>query len=134
MQFVDCYNVYILGDGNRSVSSVSIYFISAIHKLINVLPHENNVFFFFNDTAPTELYPLPLHDAFPISTKLGSRRKAERGLAQEKGGRRGFSHAFANTGMSAMLAIAATMLPAERADAIWLAAAAALAKIGRAHV
>src|SRR5260370_5004231 len=23
--------------------------------------------FFFNDTAPTELYPLPLHDALPIS-------------------------------------------------------------------
>ena len=24
-------------------------------------------FFFFNDTAPTELYPLSLHDALPIS-------------------------------------------------------------------
>src|ERR1017187_6914329 len=24
------------------------------------------VFFFFNDTAPTEIYPLPLHDALPI--------------------------------------------------------------------
>src|SRR2546427_212540 len=24
-------------------------------------------FFFFNDTAPTEIYPLPLHDALPIS-------------------------------------------------------------------
>src|SRR2546430_11092548 len=23
-------------------------------------------FFFFNDTAPTEIYPLPLHDALPI--------------------------------------------------------------------
>src|SRR3990167_8310774 len=23
--------------------------------------------FFFNDTAPTEIYPLPLHDALPIS-------------------------------------------------------------------
>src|SRR5256885_6510305 len=23
-------------------------------------------FFFLNDTAPTEIYPLPLHDAFPI--------------------------------------------------------------------
>src|SRR5256885_13197132 len=25
-------------------------------------------FFFFNDTATTEIYPLPLHDALPIST------------------------------------------------------------------
>src|SRR2546430_8211588 len=25
------------------------------------------VFFFFNDPAPTEIYPLPLHDALPIS-------------------------------------------------------------------
>src|SRR5260370_35571392 len=24
-------------------------------------------FFFFNDTPPTEIYPLPLHDALPIS-------------------------------------------------------------------
>src|SRR5256885_14492222 len=24
-------------------------------------------FFFFNDTAPTEIYTLPLHDALPIS-------------------------------------------------------------------
>src|SRR2546430_13143078 len=27
-------------------------------------------FFFFNDTATTEFYPLPLHDALPISTAL----------------------------------------------------------------
>src|SRR2546430_12950780 len=25
------------------------------------------LFFFFNDTATTEIYPLPLHDALPIS-------------------------------------------------------------------
>src|SRR3712207_7780692 len=25
------------------------------------------VYFFFNDTAPTEIYPLPLHDALPVS-------------------------------------------------------------------
>src|SRR5260221_9655827 len=25
-------------------------------------------FFFFNDTAPPEIYPLPLHDALPISS------------------------------------------------------------------
>src|SRR2546430_15575052 len=27
----------------------------------------NNFFFFLNDRAPTEFYPLPLHDALPIS-------------------------------------------------------------------
>src|SRR4030043_2385704 len=29
------------------------------------------VFFFFNDTAPTEIYTLSLHDALPISPSLG---------------------------------------------------------------
>src|SRR5256886_12837286 len=28
-------------------------------------------FFFFNDTATTEIYPLSLHDALPISGKIG---------------------------------------------------------------
>src|SRR5256885_6903199 len=28
------------------------------------------IFFFLNDTAPTEFYPLPLHDALPISSDL----------------------------------------------------------------
>src|SRR2546425_9959084 len=27
-------------------------------------------FFFFNDTAPTEISPLPLHDALPISRRI----------------------------------------------------------------
>src|SRR2546430_8577500 len=30
-------------------------------------------FFFFNDTAPTEIYPLSLHDALPISATQGVR-------------------------------------------------------------
>src|SRR3989440_8630446 len=29
--------------------------------------HPVSVFFFFNDTAPPDIYPLPLHDALPIS-------------------------------------------------------------------
>src|SRR5258708_21662014 len=29
------------------------------------------VFFFFNDTATTEIYPLSLHDALPISLQKG---------------------------------------------------------------
>src|ERR1019366_6394273 len=32
-------------------------------------------FFFLNDTATTEIYPLPLHDALPISAPRGPRRK-----------------------------------------------------------
>src|SRR2546430_11227620 len=31
------------------------------------------VFFFFNDTAPTEIYTLSLHDALPISDRAWSR-------------------------------------------------------------
>src|SRR2546427_10228372 len=31
-------------------------------------------FFFFNDTATTEIYTLSLHDALPISIRLGGRR------------------------------------------------------------
>src|SRR2546426_3485300 len=30
------------------------------------------VFFFFNDTATTEIYTLSLHDALPISSRTGS--------------------------------------------------------------
>src|SRR5258707_11038234 len=30
------------------------------------------MFFFFNDTATTEIYTLSLHDALPISSSLGS--------------------------------------------------------------
>src|SRR2546430_13298200 len=34
--------------------------------------------FFFNDTATTEIYTLSLHDALPISTVHGPRRRASR--------------------------------------------------------
>jgi uncharacterized protein (TIGR00297 family) len=44
------------------------------------------------------------------TTKLGYARKARAGLAQEGGGRRGFSHAFANTGVAAICAIAVSRL------------------------
>src|SRR2546425_8102054 len=42
-------------------------------------------FFFFNDTATTEIYTLSLHDALPIS--LGGGRRARRGgtLARSRG-------------------------------------------------
>src|SRR3712207_8473172 len=33
------------------------------------------LFFFFNDTATTEIYPLSLHDALPICGQRGGRRR-----------------------------------------------------------
>jgi uncharacterized protein (TIGR00297 family) len=38
-------------------------------------------------------------------TKLGYKRKARLGLAEEKGGRRGYTHAFANVGVAALCAL-----------------------------
>ncbi|HEX2062516.1 MAG TPA: DUF92 domain-containing protein [Thermoanaerobaculia bacterium] len=45
-----------------------------------------------------------------LTTKLGYARKARAGLAQEGGGRRGFSHAFSNVGVAAICAIAVSRL------------------------
>src|ERR1017187_9508581 len=45
-------------------------------------------FFFFNDTATTEIYPLSLHDALPISCfalRQIARRKRLRESGQERG-------------------------------------------------
>src|SRR5437588_7184300 len=36
------------------------------------------LFFFFNDTAPTEIYTLSLHDALPISRRTPSRSSSRR--------------------------------------------------------
>lgn len=44
------------------------------------------------------------------ATKLGYARKSRLGLAQEGGGRRGFSHAFSNVGVAAICAIAVSRL------------------------
>src|SRR5256885_10859281 len=41
----------------------------------SILPSYNFFFFFFNDTATTEIYTLSLHDALPIS--LGAAEAAE---------------------------------------------------------
>jgi uncharacterized protein (TIGR00297 family) len=59
-----------------------------------------------------------------VMTKAGYRRKAARGLAQEKGGRRGASHAFSNVGVAAILAL---MSASTQDHLFWFAAAAALA-------
>src|SRR2546430_13071189 len=42
-------------------------------------------FFFFNDTAPTEIYTLSLHDALPISASP-ARRRVRRGPGPGAGG------------------------------------------------
>lgn len=58
-------------------------------------------------------------------TKLGYRRKAAEGLAQEEGGRRGFRHAFANVGVAAILAL--LLATAESWNLLLFAAIASLA-------
>jgi uncharacterized protein (TIGR00297 family) len=59
------------------------------------------------------------------ATKLGYRSKAEEGLAQEEGGRRGFRHAFANVGVATILAILLSMM--QSWDLLLFAAIASLA-------
>src|SRR5258708_21151989 len=44
----------------------------------------NSIFFFFNDTATTEIYTLSLHDALPISfCQAGSGTNSRRGCSGE---------------------------------------------------
>src|SRR5256885_2951875 len=45
-------------------------------------PHPS-LFFFFNDTATTEIYTLSLHDALPISAR-GCPRPGPRGLGRRR--------------------------------------------------
>jgi uncharacterized protein (TIGR00297 family) len=45
-----------------------------------------------------------------LTTRLGYRKKAAKGLAQEEGGARGFSHAFSNVGVAAICAVAVSRL------------------------
>lgn len=40
-----------------------------------------------------------------LATRIGYRKKAQMEIAQERGGRRGFSHAFANAGVATILAV-----------------------------
>src|SRR2546429_9013801 len=56
----------------------SIFSLLDAYKLLphfcSPSPRAFHVFFFLKDTAPTEIYPLPLHAALPISS---ARRPAE---------------------------------------------------------
>src|SRR5256885_6020580 len=46
-----------------------IYLILSLIKEVPAVLVSINIFFFFNDTATTEIYTLSLHDALPISAK-----------------------------------------------------------------
>src|SRR5712691_9091014 len=61
------------------------------------------------------------------ATRLGHARKAGRGIAQEKGGARGWRNAWANGGVPAVLALMAAMAPPELSAVCTLAYAAAVA-------
>jgi uncharacterized protein (TIGR00297 family) len=60
------------------------------------------------------------------ATRIGYREKARRGIAQEEGGRRGFTHAFANVGVVALLSLLMGAAAGDR-SVLWLAAVASLA-------
>src|SRR5256885_15524880 len=51
-------------------------------------PHSLSLFFFFNDTATTEIYTLSLHDALPISRQrrpwLAAQMQGHQGRAREQ--------------------------------------------------
>jgi uncharacterized protein (TIGR00297 family) len=61
------------------------------------------------------------------TTKLGYRVKAARGIAQEKGGARGWRHALANGAVPALVALLAAMAPPDLRPLLVLAYAAAVA-------
>src|SRR5438309_11264495 len=42
-------------------------------NITNILPRKSILYFFFNNTATTEIYTLSLHDALPISACPGWR-------------------------------------------------------------
>src|SRR5256885_6279242 len=50
--------------------------------LYRMLPHGSYLFFFFNDTATTEIYTLSLHDALPICMFLFRASMVLRTLAE----------------------------------------------------
>src|SRR2546430_14105533 len=60
-----------------------------MHSLLHSI-HLCSLFFFFNDTATTEIYTLSLHDALPISLPRSDRageaalRLAARGVSSER--------------------------------------------------
>src|SRR5260370_1420589 len=51
----------------------AFYTLSFAFYRLTALYHNPNSFFFFNDTATTEIYTLSLHDALPISCRPPAR-------------------------------------------------------------
>jgi uncharacterized protein (TIGR00297 family) len=82
-------------------------------------------------TAGLGLPGLALMVAFFVlgtaATRLGYRTKAARGIAQERGGARGWRHAWANGAVPAFLAVLAGMAPPGLRDLLAIAYAAAVA-------
>src|SRR2546422_11479983 len=92
------------------------------------------VFFFFNDTATTEIYTLSLHDALPISRRPPTEDRhgqALRGGPRDHYGRldRDFRHAHVVAARRHLRARARDRPSAGRDDAL-----VGRAEIGRAHV
>src|SRR5216684_9304411 len=56
-----------------------VYFVNRVCFMI--------FFFFFNDTATTEIYTLSLHDALPISVRPGGHHRDPRPGRAHRGGR-----------------------------------------------
>src|SRR5256885_16529948 len=54
----------------RHTIATQIHFRPYSHSTCHTLP--SFLFFFFNDTATTEIYTLSLHDALPISVETGN--------------------------------------------------------------
>ena len=62
-----------------------------------------------------------------LVTRIGYRKKADLGIAQERGGARGMRHAWANGGVPAFLALMAALAPPLLRDLLVLAYAASVA-------
>src|SRR5258708_33718835 len=58
----------MLPDLRKTIERMLVYEVASIMSLPFATLIFESVPFFFNDTATTEIYPLSLHDALPIST------------------------------------------------------------------
>src|SRR2546429_6758370 len=76
------------------------------------------LFFFFNDTATTEIYTLSLHDALPIFILAADQFIVKRSLPEEADGRSIIAgyHWFGDWGRDTMIALPGLTLTTGRAD------------------
>src|SRR5256885_13420658 len=67
---------------------VNICFFHIGHRIVIFISYSGEfltlIFFFFNDTPPTEIYPLPLHDPLPISPPHRLENERHRGVAVDR--------------------------------------------------